>query len=220
MIELIQGDCFQEVKNISDKYVDYTFTSPPYNRKRNDKYKNYNDIMENYFQWLCDIIDELLRVTKKHVIFNIQKTYYNKSDVFKLFGKYSDKIQEVFIWEKSNPMPASGMSITNAYEFFIILGDQPVKSNNTYTKNVLTTAVNSDMPKNHKAVMKQEVSDWFIDNLTEENTTILDPFMGLGTTGISCKKLDRNFIGIELDKDYFKIATDKIEKHQAQLTLL
>ena len=39
---------------------------------------------------------------------------------------------------------------------------------------------------------------------------VLDPFMGLGTTGISCKKMNRNFIGIEIDEKYFKIADDRI----------
>jgi DNA modification methylase len=42
--------------------------------------------------------------------------------------------------------------------------------------------------------------------------TILDPFMGSGTTGVACKKLNRDFIGIELDADYFKIASERIAK--------
>ena len=67
------------------------------------------------------------------------------------------------------------------------------------------------MNKIHKAVMKQEICDWFIEKFTKENETVLDTFMGLGTTGISCKHLKRSFIGIELDDKYFEIAKNRIE---------
>lgn len=67
------------------------------------------------------------------------------------------------------------------------------------------------MPKEHKAVMKQEVSDWFIGNFTKENDIILDCFMGLGTTGQSCLKNNRSFIGIEINENYFNIAKNNIE---------
>jgi DNA modification methylase len=213
MIDLKCGDCFKLLKEIADKSIDVSFTSPPYNRKRNDKYDNYDDTVENYFKFLCDFTEELLRVTKKYVFVNIQKNYYNKEDVFKYIGKYNTKIQEIIIWEKTNPMPASGNSVTNSYEFFIVLGDIPLKSNETYTKNIISSSVNSSTTlKEHRAVMKQEVSDYFIRNFTEIGDVVLDNFMGTGTTGVSCKKLKRDFIGIEIDKKYFEIAKKKIEE--------
>lgn len=211
MYKLLNGDCLIEMKKMADKSVDISFTSPPYNRKRNDKYEFYNDDIQDYFGFLCNFTDELLRVTKRHVFINIQKTYYNKEDVFNFIGKYSKQIKEVIIWEKTNPMPASGKNITNSYEFFIVLGNEPLKGNYTYTKNIISTSVNSSMPKEHKAVMKQEVSDWFIESFTRENDIVLDCFMGLGTTGKSCLKNNRNFIGIEINENYFNIAKEDIE---------
>lgn len=210
--KLFNDDCFNVLKTFEENSVDISFTSPPYNRKRNDKYKNYNDNLDNYFLFLCKFTDELLRITKKWVFINIQTNYYNRSDVYKFIGNYADKIQNIIIWEKSNPLPASGNSITNAIEYFIVLGNKSLKSNTTYTKNIITTSVNTQMTKIHKAVMKQEVSDWFIEKFTCEGDVILDPFMGLGTTGISCKKMNRNFIGIEIDKEYFDLAEKRIEK--------
>lgn len=50
-----------------------------------------------------------------------------------------------------------------------------------------------------------------------ENQLILDPFMGSGTTGRACKNLNRNFIGIELDKKYFEIARERINNDKASL---
>ena len=195
---------------MKDKSVDYTFTSPPYNRKRNDKYDNYNDTVANYYEWQINCIKEMLRVTQKHVIYNIQTNYYNRADVYKIIGHFNKEIRDIFVWEKTNPMPAQGYSITNSVEYFIFLGDINIKANKTYTKNIIHSSVNTKMPKNHKGVMKQEIADYFIEQFTQPNDTILDPFMGTGTTGISCKKLQREFIGIEKDEEYYNTAVERI----------
>jgi DNA modification methylase len=161
---------------------------------------------------MCDVIDELLRVTKRHVFFNIQANYYNRQDVYKLIGKYSEKIVEIVIWEKDNPMPASGLNITNAVEYFIVLGDEPLRSNRTYTKNTIHSSVNSKMGKIHKAVMNQDIADYFISTFTKEGESVLDCFLGLGTTGIACVKFNRDFQGSEKDVEYFSIAEKRIQE--------
>ena len=210
MISLYCGDCFNLLSKIK---CDIVFTSPPYNRKRNDKYKNYDDTIDDYFAFLVNFIESAQY--NKYLFLNVQTNFYNKQDVYKLIGKYYNKIQQIFIWEKSNPMPAQGYSITNAYEYFLVFGNKALKSNYTYTKNILTTSVNSSTTtKIHKAVMKQEVADWFIRNFTVDNDIVLDPFMGLGTTGISCKKYNRDFIGIEKNKQYYDIAMVRIKKEE------
>jgi site-specific DNA-methyltransferase (adenine-specific) len=209
--DIILGDCLSVMKNFQDKSVDYSFTSPPYNRKRNDKYKNFTDINENWLQLNIDVINELLRLTKKHIFYNIQANYYNRQDVYKLIGLFNEKIVDIHIWEKSNPMPASGKNITNAVEYFLVLGAESLKSNETYTKNIITTSVNSSMPKEHKAVMKLDVAEHFIRNFTQENDVILDCFFGTGTTGVACVNNNRSFIGIEMQPEYFKIAQSRIK---------
>ena len=211
--KLYLGDCFEVMKDFEDKSVDVSFTSPPYNRKRNDKYSLYDDTLDNYFDFLCKFTDELLRVTKRHVFVNIQKNYYNKEDVFKYIGKYSKQIKEIIIWEKTNPMPASGNSITNAYEFFFVLGDKALKSNTTYTKNILSTSVNTQSIDGHKAVMKLEVAEWFIDKFTQEGDIVLDCFAGTGTTGVACLKDNKcKFVGIELIEEYYNIAVRRLDE--------
>lgn len=209
--EIYNIDCFDGFNNIENQSIDHILTSPPYNRKRNDKYEFHNDIIEDYFGFLCKTIDECLRVTKGYVFFNIMKNYYNKEDVYRLFGKYADKIVETIIWEKTNPLPANATNITNAYEFILVLSDNALKSNTTYTKNFISTSVNSDMVKEHKAIMKQDVSDWIIEKFTQKNNVILDPFMGSGTTAISCIKYDRNYIGFELQEEYVALSEMRIK---------
>ena len=50
-----------------------------------------------------------------------------------------------------------------------------------------------------------------IDNSSQQNGIVLDPFMGIGSTGIACKELDRQFIGIEIDQQYYNIAKERIK---------
>lgn len=211
--EIYNIDCFDGFKKLEDNSVDHVLTSPPYNRKRNDKYQHHDDRIDDYFGFLCNSIDECIRVSKGYVFFNIMKNYYNKRDVFKLIGKYSEQIQEIIVWEKTNPLPASGKSITNSYEYFIIFGNKPLKSNTTYTKNIISSSVNSKMTKEHRAIMKQEVCDWFIDKFTTENETILDPFMGAGTTAVSCINFKRNYIGFEIAPEYVELSKKRIEEN-------
>lgn len=54
--------------------------------------------------------------------------------------------------------------------------------------------------------------EFYMLNSTQENDTVLDLFMGAGSTGIACARCNRNFIGIELDKEYFDIATKRINE--------
>ena len=197
------------MSRMPDNYVDITFTSPPYNRKRNDKYQFYDDRIVDYYTFLKTVITESIRVTKGNVFFNIQKNYYNKQDVFKIIGDFHKEICEIFIWEKSNPMPASGFNITNAYEFVIVFG-KSIKSNKTYTKNHLTTSV-AKMEKEHKAIMHNDVASFFITNFTQQNDIIYDPFLGCGTTSIISLKNDRRFIGSEISKEYYDIANSRIQ---------
>ena len=205
-MRLYNGDCFDYLGEIE---CDYVFTSPPYNRRRNDKYANYSDTIDDYFGFLSRFVAEVRY--KKNFFLNLQANYYNKAEVYRLIGNYCNDIQQIFIWEKTNPMPAAGNKITNAYEFFLVFGEHPLRANTTYTKNVISTSVNSEgTTKIHRAVMKQEVSDWFIEKFTKEGDVIFDPFMGLGTTGISCKKLNRDFVGIEINPQYFDIAKQKL----------
>jgi len=72
----------------------------------------------------------------------------------------------------------------------------------------------------HTAVFPIQLALDHVSSWSNENDIVLDPFMGSGTTGVACKTLSRNFIGIELDKDYFEIAKERIESHNVQKRLI
>lgn len=70
--------------------------------------------------------------------------------------------------------------------------------------------------KQHPTQKPIDVMVYCIEELPKETRTVLDPFMGSGTTGVACVKLGRKFIGIEIDEGYFNIACDRIRKAYAQ----
>jgi len=67
--------------------------------------------------------------------------------------------------------------------------------------------------KQHPTQKPLELIEYLVKTYTKEDDTVLDFTMGSGTTGVACKNLNRNFIGIEKDDNYFKIATDRINNN-------
>lgn len=214
-------DCFEGFKHLPDNSVTHVFTSPPYNTKRNTfskdpkarKYIHFKDNIPNYFEFLCNAIDESLRVSTDFVFFNIGKNYRNKKDIFKLIGHYSDKIIDIVIWNKNNPYPSSGNALTNAYEFILVLGHKKLVSKYNYTKNVITTNHNgSNKYKGHSALMPFAIPCFFFKHFCNAGETILDPFSGLATTAICARMYDMNYIGFELIEEYFNDGNERLKE--------
>ena len=222
MIDLRLGDCLDVMDDMINNNLkfDCIFTSPPYNSKRFKKYNNFEDKYNCYFTFLKDVTNKMLILSDK-IIFNLQANYYNRNDVYKFIGEYSHNIQRIIIWNKSNPAPSSLRNrLTNAHEYFIVMTNgQSVKTNSVFVRDVIDFPINSKKIKGHNAVMNENVCSFFISEFTKENDNILDPFLGSGTTGITCRKLNRNFTGIEQDDNYFKIATERINKEEPQKEL-
>ena len=85
-----------------------------------------------------------------------------------------------------------------------------VKTNQRYPTNVLT--FNKVERTVHPTQKPVDLLEYLIKAYTNENMTVLDNTMGSGSTGVACVNTGRNFIGMELDEDYFKIAKERIKK--------
>jgi DNA modification methylase len=226
-MKLYNGDCLKVMQELIDnkEKVDFVFTSPPYNRIRNDKYKNHNDNLsnDNYYLFLLKTIELSLELSG-YVFFNIQQTYFNTKIVHKIIGHFSEYIINNIIWEKLNPQPNNNIhSVINSYEYILVLSKkhETLRAKILGTKNLIITPVFSQNQYSniHNAVMHPYVSDWFVEHFTDKGDVILDCFMGTGTTGISCISKDRDFIGIELDKQYYEVSKKRIESIDIQESL-
>ena len=92
-----------------------------------------------------------------------------------------------------------------------IIRTRSVDDGYRFPKSVLK--INKSINKNvHPTQKPVELLEYLIKTYTNENETVLDNCMGSGATGIACKELNRNFIGIELDENYFNIAKERIMK--------
>lgn len=89
-----------------------------------------------------------------------------------------------------------------------------VQTHTNYPKSILYFDCVNRSDSLHPTQKPVALMEYLISTYTNEGDTVLDFCMGSGTTGIACKNLNRNFIGIEKDEEYFKIAKDRIENHQ------
>lgn len=238
MINLMQGDCLERMKEIPTGSVDLVFTSPPYNmnlRIRNGKYcsrqivkeistkyANYDDNlpMAEYFDFNKKVIDECLRVSDL-VFYNVQFLTGNKPALFKIIGHYAEKLKEFIIWDKVNAQPAIGGRVLNSrFEVILVFQNsnpesRAFKSANFHRgtlENLWQIKRGRKIHKEHGATFPIELSHMVISNFTKEGDIVLDPFLGTGTAGVSARKLGRSFIGIELDAGYFEIANNRINQ--------
>lgn len=84
----------------------------------------------------------------------------------------------------------------------------------------ITPTNKEDKEKYHHPTIKPlNIIENLIINSSKENEVVLDCFMGSGTTGVACQKLNRNFIGMEIDENYFKIAKERIESYEKDVDL-
>lgn len=104
----------------------------------------------------------------------------------------------------------------NDTEYCLFVRDSGVKVGGTYhTKRkyyVSSTNVENKKKYKHPTIKPLNIIKNFVLNSSNEGDTVLDCFMGSGTTGVACNLLNRNFVGIELDEKYFEIAEERIKK--------
>jgi len=244
-------DCLEGMKAMADGSVDHCLTSPPYNfclrvrgedytrRSKNEefghtgqkmnKYTNglTDDLdMEDYFDWQCQCIDEMLRISRGVVFYNIQLITGNKVAVLQILGKYADKIREVLIWDKKTAEPAMHEGVLNSeYEFIIAFDHGDCKGRQFRTANwergTLSNVIRigKNRENDHRAAFPLMLPQLLIHNYTNEGDVICDPFIGSGTTAIAAIKEKRHFIGFELNEDYFNKSVKRIEAEQSQLKL-
>lgn len=212
-------DCLEGMKQMEDDSVDVCFTSPPYNDTGKDggthqKYLNI-ETRNDWYEWQCEVIDEMLRVSKRYVIYNVQPIQNNKNDVYRLIGHYADKIHTILVWNKTQSQPCGNPhKISNYYEFIIVMSlVGGVDVNSDFYKNVITKGGNKDTQyaKIHKAVMSKEICDEIIKEFTKPNDVVLDPFSGMGTTALSCKEQGRQYIGFEIFPLYYEKSKDRLK---------
>ena len=216
-IKLLQGDCMELMNNIPNESVDLVLTDIPYNvvnREDNGLRKLDKENADILTFDLINFLEQLYDKAKSTIII-----FCGKEQVSIIHSYFNDKQKKgkgtvrQLIWEKSNPSPMNGQHIylsgvENAIWFKKRGGTFNAHCKNTVFKYPIGRSKLHPTEKNH--LLLQEL---ILDN-SNENDLILDPCMGSGSTGVVALQNNRNFLGIELNQNYFDIAKSRLEELQ------
>jgi site-specific DNA-methyltransferase (adenine-specific)/modification methylase len=210
--------------------VDAVITDPPYNIARAN---NFHTMKNKYgkqahrrgidfgewdkgfdlFTWIVKGV-ELLDKDGSMFIFNDWK---NIGEIAKYAESLGMEIKDCFRWEKLNPMPRNrDRRYITDFEMAVWLVKKGSKwvfnrQDAKFERPKFVSGLVSGKEKTEHTTQKPiKLMEHIVAIHTNENHTVLDPFMGSGTTGVACVNTNRNFIGIEMDDEYFEIAKERI----------
>lgn len=231
-MELYNGDCLEILKQIKDKSVDLIITDPPYDvattggggtintvKKLNQSLKDLDNanISNGYDIELYNM--EFVRVMKTINIY----IWCNKVQIPDYFNFYVNKLKckfDILCWHKGNALPTYANKYLSDTEYCLYFrnGGWCFPEGYEDAKTFYIAPINTK-DKNiykHPTIKPLDFTKKLVRNSSKKDDIVLDPFMGSGTTGQACKELERDFIGIEISKEYFKIAKNRIENTKIQ----
>ena len=234
MINLIHGDCLEEMRKIESGTIDLVLADPPYGTTK----CQWDSVIDLGFMWL-----ELKRIIKpRGVIILTAQTPFDKI----LGASNISMLKYEWIWEKGNAtgfLNAKKMPL-KAHENVLVFYDKlptynpqfthgherkvskrktvnsecygksynltEYDSTSRYPRSVQKISSDKQKGNYHPTQKPVELMEFLIKTYSNEGFTVLDFCMGSGTTGVACKNLNRNFIGIEKDIEYFNTAVKRI----------
>lgn len=214
MIDLRQGDCLEVMEKIKDNNIDFIITDIPYdavNRQSNGLRKLDKEQADILTFNLEAFLNQAYRITKNSICIFCGKEQF--SIIYKYFANKKGTVRPI-IWQKSNPSPMNGQYIyLSGIELAVWFKKSGAKTFNAHCKNTVFKYPNGSSKLHPTAKNLDLFKELILDN-TNKDDLVLDTCMGSGTTGVACKELNRNFIGIELDEKYYKIACERINNTQ------
>lgn len=212
MIELYQGDCIEFMRNYQDNHFDCVVTDPNYGIGEADgknKSRSKIAISKDYGNKDWDnkrpspeYFKEILRVSKNQIIFG--GNYF--ADLLPASSCW-------IVWDKEN-----GKTDFADCELAWTSFKTAVRLFRYRWQGMLQGNMGRKEERIHPTQKPLPLMEWIIANYTKEDEIVLDPFMGSGTTGEACIRFNRKFIGIEKEKDYFDLASKRLEDAQNQLS--
>jgi len=239
---LYNMDCLEGLKLIPDNSIDLVVTDPPYkivqggcsnkavtinacggilNKHdgnnielvKKGKIFNHNEIQFN--EWL----PEIYRVLKDNSHCYIMINGRNLAELQMEAEKVGFRFHNIIAWDKGNATPNKWYMQRLEFILFLFKGEAK-NINNMGTTTLLQVPNIKRGTKQHPTEKPIDLMKILIENSSSENEIVLDPFMGVGSTALACKELNRQFIGFELDKHYCELAEKRISNHHEQLKII
>ena len=233
MIRLMQGDCLERMEEIPDGSVDMVLTDPPYGAtackwdsviplepmweqlKRVIK-PNGAIVMTASQPFTTTLISSNMKMFKYCWVWQKQKP----TNFFQVKTQPLKEHEDVVVFCRSKvnyyPQGTKPVSIKNGRKnkssniYSKYDGGDYVQKVGNYPRSIQFVPTEGDKNRLHPTQKPVALMEYLIKTYTNEGETVLDFTMGSGTTGVAAKNLNRKFIGIELDQEYFKITQERI----------
>lgn len=234
--KIYQGNCLDYLDKLAKNKakVNAVIADLPYFQVINEEWDNQWKTEQDYLIWIEAIICKLLFLLENNSsIMLFTGRQYNRH-IACILDKYF-KEQRIVIWARKRGFNHTrGKALASGYEpicyytkgnpVFNNLKIKPTTKRREYTNGILKDGISlsdvwSDIPAlphnskekvNHPTQKPIALMERCISLCTNEDDIVLDFCMGSGSTGVACKNLNRKFIGIELDKEYFSIAERRL----------
>lgn len=228
-------DCLEYIKklkeeNLNIELFDAVITDPPYNISKKNNFQSIGRSGIDFGKWDYEFdqtkwikkISLFIKNGGSIIIFN---DYKNFGEISKELEDQGFFIKDLLRWVKNNPMPRNvERRYVTDFEFAIwaVKGNKKWTFNKQKSKKYLrpefkNSIVSKSIDKLHPTQKPVELMEKIINIHTNKNDWIFDPFMGSGSTCVAALKLQRNFVGCEIDKKYFCAAKQRIERYELEM---
>ncbi len=216
-VELLLGDCLALMNTRRVARADAVITDPPYGNKLKTNYRE----RKRSGLALCNDFSQMRGNDEP-----FDPSPFLGFKTVALFGAnfYADKLPPMpswIIWDKLN-----GLKSKREFGFNDQADCEMIWTNTGKPARIISHRWMGAMKESERTQRRVHPTQKpiglmmkLIRLLTNEGDTVLDPFMGSGSTGVACMLLNRNFIGIEISEEYFAIAQQRIEEARRQMTL-
>jgi site-specific DNA-methyltransferase (adenine-specific) len=211
-VELALGDCLESMKYMPDRSVDAVITDPPYGIDYRHGYSYSTEKRVGTRHTNTPIIGDDMP---------FDPLPFLDYETVVMFGanNYASKLPDSKGWVVWDKRPGMKPNDHSDCELIWTNKGGHIKRFTYMWAGVCRQGEAGEISL-HPTQKPLDLMVWLILEYTNEGDTILGPFMGSGTTGVACVQTGRNFIGIEIDPDYFAIAEKRIKEAQMQPRLI
>ena len=215
--EFYNCDCLELMKDIPDNSIDLVVTDPPYlvnyktNHRKDKKHKFTNTIQnDDNKEAVSNYIKECYRIMKDntamYLFCNSNKVDWFKQELEKYF-----KVKNIIVWVKNN-WTAGDLkgAFGKQYEFIFLVNKGRKEINGKRITDVWNFDRVSGKKQLHQNEKPLELIKQCIEKHSDEGEIVFDGFAGVATTMLAAKELERNYIGCELDKEYYDLGLKRL----------
>lgn len=224
MGKLINGGCLEYMRTLENESIDLIVTDPPYPTTSRGHAGNSGGMLQKEINKKGKVFEhnnidcteyapEFYRVLKDGSHCYVMTNHINLIKMLNVFTDCGFHFIKSLIWNKGNKI--MGQYYMSQFEYILFFRKgYGKKINNCGTADILSVPNKKTKDANgkniHDTEKPVELMKILIENSTQKGDIVLDPFVGVGATALACIESERDYIGIELDENYYNIAKERV----------